>query len=571
MRISISRIFFLILSFYSFYTVAFSQSFNLPAGNAGYHFVDRLEIKSGRFAPFHTAHKYYDRADVVRYALSLDTLQALSWQNVEDLNYLYRDNNQYLDSTAFASQYHPKYQTTEKPFLKYFLKTPANFYEYTTQDFNITYQPSIALGGGFENTEVGNNPYFFRNFGGIINGSINDRVHFYSNFMFYFDRYQAHVRRYIEEYQAVPGHGFYNDGYTLSSVDSLYDNFNAQAYIDFKATKNIQFEFGHGKNFIGNGARSMLLSDFSDNYLYLKINTKFGLFDYQNIFAELRQFSTKTTGFNIVAPKYLASHHLSFNISPNFNVGVFEAVIANRDNGFELNYLNPIIFYRSIERDLSSPDNVLIGADFKWNFSNRFSLYGQGILDELQRENFFGNGDWWANKYGVQLGAKYIDVFDIDHLDLQVEYNYARPYTYSHSDSVNSYSHGSQPLAHPLGANFREWLAILRYQPTSKLFLTLSLMQANVGRDSSGINYGGNILRNYGSRPFDDGVLTGQGVGADIFLLDLRASYMLIHNMFVDLNLQYRTEDSGLEAYDHNQFFFSLGFRYNLWSQPLLF
>ena len=31
-----------------------------------------------------------------------------------------------------------------------------------------------------------------------------------------------------------------------------------------------------------------------------------------------------------------------------------------------------------------------------------------------------GNG-WWGNKYGLQLGAKYIDAFSIKNLDLQLE------------------------------------------------------------------------------------------------------------------------------------------------------
>ena len=62
-----------------------------------------------------------------------------------------------------------------------------------------------------------------------------------------------------------------------------------------------------------------------------------------------------------------------------------------------------------------------------------------------------------------------IDAFGIDHLDLQAEMNIIRPFTYTHRDSVRSYAHANQPLAHPLGANLREVVLKLRYQPIHKL------------------------------------------------------------------------------------------------------
>jgi hypothetical protein len=57
---------------------------------------------------------------------------------------------------------------------------------------------------------------------------------------------------------------------------------------------------------------------------------------------------------------------------------------------------------------------------------------------------------------GLQLGAKYINALGIKNLDLQLEYNRVRPFTYSHRDSVANYTHYNQPMAHPLGANFSE-------------------------------------------------------------------------------------------------------------------
>ena len=57
-------------------------------------------------------------------------------------------------------------------------------------------------------------------------------------------------------------------------------------------------------------------------------------------------------------------------------------------------------------------------------------------------------------------GIKYINAFNLRNFDLQLETNIVRPYTYQHNDSIDNYSHYNQPLAHPLGANFAEVIAI---------------------------------------------------------------------------------------------------------------
>ena len=66
-----------------------------------------------------------------------------------------------------------------------------------------------------------------------------------------------------------------------------YDYFDARGYITFNATKYIDIQFGYDKNFIGNGYRSLFLSDCGNSYLFLKLNTRIWKFNYQNLFMEL--------------------------------------------------------------------------------------------------------------------------------------------------------------------------------------------------------------------------------------------------------------------------------------------
>src|SRR5438270_1997002 len=196
----------------------------------------------------------------------------------------------------------------------------------------------------------------------------------------------------------------------------------------------------------------------------------------------------------LLGKKYATIHHLDLGITKWLNVGVMEGIIFGRKDHFEFGYLNPIIFYRSIEQQNGSPDNALAGIDFKANVAHHFQFYGQILLDEFVLSELKANRGWWGNKYGIQLGAKYIDAFHISNLDLQVEINRVRPFTYSHDDSLSNYTHYNQPLAHPVGANFQEVLAIARYQPAPKWTMEAKAIYYYQGRDTGSSDFGGNIF-----------------------------------------------------------------------------
>ncbi|SVD49387.1 uncharacterized protein METZ01_LOCUS402241, partial [marine metagenome] len=119
------------------------------------------------------------------------------------------------------------------------------------------------------------------------------------------------------------------------------------------------------------------------------------------------------------------------------NVSLYEAIIwrinhAPGNKGFDINYLNPITLLRPIEFSLNSPDNVLAGLHAKYKLSFKTYFYGQLVLDEFTLDAMKNNNGYWANKFGYQLGAKMYDAFKFDNLILQAEYNFVRPYTYSH-------------------------------------------------------------------------------------------------------------------------------------------
>jgi hypothetical protein len=190
-------------------------------------------------------------------------------------------------------------------------------------------------------------------------------------------------------------------------------------------------------------------------------------------------------------------------------------------------------------------------------------------LDEFVLSNIKAGNGWWANKFAIQGGLKYIDAFGVPNLDLQGEVNIARPFTYSHGGNYTNYSSYKQPLAHPLGANFKEVVGILRYQPLPRLNVTGKLILSSVGRDSAAtsFNYGSNILRDNSKQRKDTGNTIGQGYSNKIVFGSLTLSWMLKHNLFIDANVILRKSSCPLPAYNNNTSITSLALRWNIASR----
>ena len=118
--------------------------------------------------------------------------------------------------------------------------------------------------------------------------------------------------------------------------------------------------------------------------LFLKLSTSFGRIKYYNLYTTFVNYS----GDNIRNKKHAAIHYLKINLFDNINLGLFEAILwqaksENYTGGYDIAYLNPVIFYRPVEfSQQSNKGNAVLGASFDLNFSNSL-LYTQILLDDL--------------------------------------------------------------------------------------------------------------------------------------------------------------------------------------------
>ncbi|MDB5282238.1 MAG: hypothetical protein JWO06_1313 [Bacteroidota bacterium] len=556
----------LVIVFIALSLSLFSQGTYIPLGSDAYDYLNRFDVKYSKIIPIeHTADKPILRSDAAKIAETL-LLSNLKFTKVQrfQLQYLVDENAEWLDSL------HSK---TKRPLWKQLYKEPASFLSVSSKKkglFDLRFNPMLAANVGGE-SGGGGRFIFSRSVGLEVRGNIKQVFSFYFNATGNSERPPEYVtdKALIGAYRYVPGQAYWKDySSSIFKFKDGIDYFDARGYVNVNILKYMNLTFGRDKNFIGDGIRSLFLSDYSAPYLFLKFRLKIWRFDYENIFAQLNSQYVRGTD-QLLPKKYMATHHLSMQVTHWLNLGLFESVVMNRSDHFEFQYLNPIIFYRAVEHSLGSPDNVLIGGDFKANIASRASLYGQILFDEFNVKNFFSRNGWWANKWALQMGFKYIDI--APNLDGQIEFNMARPFTYTHPADIN-YTNYNQPLAHPLGANFYEIILNLRYQPIPKLTFNARYFVARVGDDTliNGTlqNYGGNIFTSSDTRVADLGNRLGQGAKGTINYFEVTASYQIWHNINFDAGILYRSKSTvkspnNLTPYG-DTFMFTIGARMNL-------
>lgn len=363
----------------------------------------------------------------------------------------------------------------------------------------------------------------------------------------------------------------------LNYVDNLSDSLNVitgfartfqrtnrdfsnqvKGYLSYSPNDIFNLQTGIGQHFFGDGYRSLLLSDNAIPMPYFKITTDVWRVKYINLYAMQRDIR----GIYKYDKKFTASHYFDWSISPKVNLSLFETVVwLQKDTllsrGVELNYLNPIIFYRPIEYAQGSADNVLMGLNFKVKISKKTTVYSQLILDEFKLDEIRADSGWWANKYGGQLGVKSYDIGGIDGLFAQVEFNGVRPFTYSHSNTISradpintiqNYGHANQSMAHPLAADFYEYLAIVRYQKNKWLFEN-KFNYMLYGSDSTSGSYGGDIYKAYDLREKEYHNYMIQGVQNVLIQNDIRVAYHLSEkfNLWTSLGYLHRLYQNDFE------------------------
>lgn len=482
-------------------------------------------------------------------------------------------------------------------FANYILNSLLNddFIRLRDDNYYVAINPYID----FELGSDGHRTTWVNTRGAEIKGTIGKQFAFYTNIKENQAVFPEYIDNYCSTIGVVPGQGFAN-----RFKENGRDFTNASAYLAYRPVKWFDATLGYGKNFIGDGYRSMMLSDNAANYPYLKLKAEFWRIQYTCMYAQLTDRHTIMAD-NTYARKWAVMHYLDFAITKRWNVGFFDAVMAAAQThqqvmvndstyttidikrGFDFQYINPIIFLRSAEYYAgSSPDNAMLGINMSYIIGKHTTIYGQFVLDEMTFHRFIEMKGYRHNKQAYQLGVKSYDCFGVKNLFLQLEGNIVRPYMYSHttqeagiSIGENNYAHYNEPLAHPWGANLWEMVFHGQYN-WNRYYFQYKLNYGQYGDDwdvenNVWANYGHNVYNDYktaidldfdeNGNPTQDGHYLLSGRKTTVMMNDLILSYLVnpAYNMNVFAEVTHRHfAAEGLET--QNDFIFSFGIRTSL-------
>lgn len=499
------KIFFAFILFFFCTLLSFSQPFHYLANTEQYSiFENKINAPSSNF---HSAVKPYFEQQVQNY-LSIDSAD---------------------------------YSTT---FLKKICT--ENVFEIKKDAYALTADPLFAIVPSFNLKNKNTNAE--TSWGISLKNKFSNNFIFSANLLYNFSSFNPYINNKIDSLHIVPGQGY------AHKKGSNYEYFNNTFYFAYTPSKYFIFEAGLGKNFWGDGYRSMMLSNNAYNYPYFKIETNIWKIKYVNLWTNFKDIrNSGSSAWPSFYNKYGSFHYLSWNISKKFNLGLYEAIIwKNGDSanvrGFELNYANPVIFLRPVEFSLGSPDNALIGVNLKYTPKENIVIYSQFVIDDmvtsgikndikhlLKPEDSTINYGSWMNKQSFQVGIKFFNIFKIKNLYFQTELNAARPYTYSHREVFMNFAHFNQALAHPLGSNFIESFSIIRYTK-NKWACEVKFMYAKNGLDSANTHFGSNIyLSTFDSSvPSENNIPVndyknhiGQGIASNIIFNEIKISYLI--------------------------------------------
>lgn len=327
----------------------------------------------------------------------------------------------------------------------------------------------------------------------------------------------------------LPGNGL---NLNLNNNKDFYESRFTESWVAWAPHRFVQVMAGQGKHFFGEGYRSLTLSDNAYNYPYLRITTTFWKIRYTNLLGAPENITQLDNGQIRAGRKSIAVQHLEMQLSRRWYATFFESIIWERTQTggyktWDINYLNPAVFYHPVNYSLNSMGNALLALGLRYKAGSHTTLYGQFLIDDFNSEGLrLGNG-FFQQKVGGQLGVKTFDLFRVKGLIVLAEVNMLRPYTYSNRQPGIAHAHQAQALAHPSGANLFEPLVILNYMRHGWV-LELKSVFTRIGLDNYYSHNGSDILKDETLvNPYSYGNRYLQGVGYSLLRQDLRVAKVI--------------------------------------------
>jgi hypothetical protein len=420
----------------------------------------------------------------------------------------------------------------------YFLRKIFNEHIFDVHDpeytFFADYLPDLQIGREFQNKTT----TFLNTRGYQLGGTVGNNFYFYSSGYEDQGKFPVYYKNYVNSILFIPGESYDRDASTDQTADWSY----VTADVSYTPIKQLNITLAEDKTFIGDGYRSLLLSDFAANYPLLRITANLGPVQYMMMWTNMEdRFAKQYDTFQNNRRKWGVFHYVDWTVTKRFSLGFFDAIIAAdaNDEGvrhpFDANYLDPLVFSSSFGSKTPYPDNVYNGFTAKYKVLNKTAIYAQLLLDRI------GESTAPQNTYGYQVGVRGADLFKVTNFNYLLEYNTVKPYTYQSPQVITNYSDYSQPLGDPLGANFKEVVGILDYT-IGRFDFQGQLNYAQFGLNLNA-NDGQNVLDSFDPSTVV-GSTTGQGLRTNLYYGEGTIAFIINpkYNLRFEIGGLYRRE-----------------------------
>lgn len=433
------------------YTVGFSQQQNLPL-NREFNLVNQ-KVLNGEFSNTHTSFQPINQSSI---SILLGDANQISELDLPQ-DYLINVNKSYKKDRSWLIR-------------KMFYE---NFIVVDTGNFYMTIDPLFNGEFGKDNDDQTGRNLYKNTRGAIIRANVGSKFSFetslYENQMVL----PTYLDNYVNTTGVVPGQGrvkrFKQTGFDFAA---------SSATITYSPYQFLNLQMGTGKNFVGDGYRSLLLSDYSFNYPFFKIITTFGKrkqFQYTKLNASLSSITRRdlsATPEALFVRKSMSTHYFSWLATKWLNIGFFESTLWQTEDStgtkpFQFQQLNPVFGVNTLTTIKDDANHSNIGLNLKFKFPFDLVVYNQFVMD----------GNQYEKTTGFQVGARYSG---INGLTLQAEFNQMdNPYNTTFEPELEQFTNYNEPLTHPMGDNFNEIVGLINYK-FKRAFAQLKVIKAKV-------------------------------------------------------------------------------------------
>ncbi len=350
------------------------------------------------------------------------------------------------------------------------------------EDFFLTIDPVLNIAYGKNFSDTSDNRLFQNTRGLHVEGDLFKSFSFsttvYENqarFNAYETAYYSSVGElyprpdstYLTQNAVIPGSArtkpFKGDGFDYAS---------AVGYFTYAPFKTLRISAGNNQQFVGDGHRSVLLSDNSISAPYFRIDwrisSKFSATYLRVKHLHLLRKPTSSSAESYYEQKGYSVNYFTYHANDKISVSLFESGNWNRGDSISSRsahplYYNPVPFVSGLALKNNNEVVSLVGLNLSYQIAEKHRLYGQFAINDFDR-----------NKLAAQFGYRGYNYFGIRDFMFQFEYNYVAEGMYEAKNRRLNNTQYNLPLAHTKGSGFQEFIVRSNYE-IKRLYIDLSI------------------------------------------------------------------------------------------------